>query len=228
MPRSPIRGVILDVDGTLVDSNDAHARAWVDAFAEFEYDVPYDRVRSLIGMGGDNLLPEAIQVEKDSPEGEALSKRRGEIFNERYLATVNPFAGTRDMVKRMRDEGLEIAIGTSAHKKDLKPLLEIAEVADLVDSKTSADDAENSKPDPDIIQAALSRMKLSPAEVLMVGDTPYDIEAAGRAGVRTVAFRSGGWTDAGLTGAIAVYAGPWDLLDRFASSPFAREAAQKR
>src|SRR5687768_17231366 len=126
MPPSRIRGVILDVDGTLVDSNDAHARAWVDAFREFEFDLPYERVRSLIGMGGDNLLPEAIDVEKDSPLGEALAKRRGEIFEERYLKTVDPFRGTRELLQRMRDEGLEIAIGTSAQKEELKALLEIA------------------------------------------------------------------------------------------------------
>lgn len=220
---APIRGVILDVDGTLVDSNDAHARAWVDAFREFEFDVPYERVRALIGMGGDNLLPEAIQVEKDSPQGEALAKRRGEIFKERYLKTINPFKGTRELLEKMRAEGLEIAIGTSAQKEDLLALLEIAQVADLIDSKTSADDAESSKPDPDIIQAALRRLKLPAEQVLMVGDTPYDIEAAGRAGVRTLAFRSGGWTDAGLKGAIAVYAGPWDLLDRFDDSPLAKK-----
>ena len=219
--------MILDVDGTLIDSNDAHARAWVDAFAEFDHDVPYERARALVGMGGDNLLPEAIRIEKDSPEGEALSKRRSEIFKERFLKTINPLAGTREMVQRMRDEGLEIAIGTSASKDELKPLLDIAKVADLIDSKTSADDAENSKPDPDIIQAALKRLKLPAPEVLMVGDTPYDIEAAAGAGVRTVAFRSGGWTDAGLKGAIAIYAGPWDLLDRFDTSPFARDAKKK-
>lgn len=227
MAPSRVRGVILDVDGTLIDSNDAHARAWVDAFAEFDHDVPYERARALVGMGGDNLLPEAIRIEKDSPEGEALSKRRSEIFKERFLKTINPLAGTREMVQRMRDEGLEIAIGTSASKDELKPLLDIAKVADLIDSKTSADDAENSKPDPDIIQAALKRLKLPAPEVLMVGDTPYDIEAAAGAGVRTVAFRSGGWTDAGLKGAIAIYAGPWDLLDRFDTSPFARDAKKK-
>jgi HAD superfamily hydrolase (TIGR01509 family) len=227
MATSRIRGVILDVDGTLIDSNDAHAHAWADAFAEFEYDVPYERVRSLIGMGGDNLLPEAIRIEKDSPEGEALSKRRGAIFEERYLETINPFAGTRDLLKRMRDEGLEIAIGTSAQKEELEPLLKIADVVDLIDSKTSSDDAESSKPDPDIINAALGRLKLPPSEVLMVGDTPYDIEAAGRAGVRTVAFRSGGWTDRGLQGAIAVYAGPWDLLEHFDSSPFVAKDAKR-
>jgi len=227
MAPSPVNGVILDVDGTLIDSNDAHARAWVDAFAEFEYDVPYARARALVGMGGDNLLREAIRIEKDSPEGEALARRRGEIFKERYLRTINPFAGTREMVQRMRDEGLRIAIGTSAQKEELKTLLDIAQVADLVDSKTTADDAESSKPDPDIIQAALGRLKLPATEVLMVGDTPYDIEAAGRAGVRTVAFRSGGWTDSGLQGAIAVYAGPWDLLDRFQTSPFVRGPAKR-
>jgi HAD superfamily hydrolase (TIGR01549 family) len=223
MAPSRVRGVILDVDGTLVDSNDAHARAWVDAFAEFEFDVPYARARSLIGMGGDNLLPEAIGVEKDSPQGEAIAKRRSAIFKERYLKTVNPFRGTREMAERMKVEGLEIAIGTSAQEDELKPLLEIADVADLIDTKTSADDAESSKPDPDIIHAALKRLKIPSDEVLMVGDTPYDIEAAARAGVRTVAFRSGGWSDAGLKGAIAVYAGPWDLLDRFDDSPFAKK-----
>ncbi len=227
MASPRIKGVILDVDGTLIDSNDAHARAWVDAFREFGYDVPYGRTRALVGMGGDNLLPEAINLEKDTEEGEALSKRRGEIFKEKYLRTINPFAGTRDMVKRMRDEGLEIAIGTSASKKELNPLLEIADVLDLIDSKTSADDAENSKPDPDIIHAALKRLKMASDEVLMVGDTPYDIESAGKAGVRTVAFRSGGWTDEGLRGAIAVYAGPWDLLDRFDTSPFAKPETKK-
>ncbi len=226
MASSRIRGVILDVDGTLVDSNDAHARAWVDAFREFGFDVSYERVRSLIGMGGDNLLPEAVQLEKDSPKGEALSKRRGEIFKEGYLKTIKPFPGTRDLLKRMRAQGLEIGVGTSAQKEELKPLLEIAGVADLIDSKTSSDDAESSKPDPDIIQAALKRLQLPPAQVLMVGDTPYDIEAAGRAGVRTVAFRSGGWTDDGLEGACAVYDGPWDLFERFETSPFAREGRE--
>ena len=227
MAPSRIQGVILDVDGTLVDSNDAHAHAWVDAFAEFDFDVPYERVRSLIGMGGDNLLPEAIGVEKDSPVGEALAKRRGEIFKERYLKTVNPFRGTRDLLERMRAEGLEIAIGTSAQEDELKALLETADVVDLIDTKATSDDAESSKPDPDIIHAALKRLQLPPAQVLMVGDTPYDIEAAGRAGVRTVAFRSGGWTDAGLNGAIAVYAGPWDLLDRFDTSPFAAGSGKR-
>jgi HAD superfamily hydrolase (TIGR01509 family) len=217
-----IRAAILDVDGTLVDSNDAHARAWVEAFRELGYDVPYGKVRPLIGMGGDNLLPEAIGVQKDDPKGEALSKRRGEIFKSKYLGTIAPFPGTRDLLKKMRDAGLELAVASSAQEEELKPLLEIAGAADLIDSRTSADDAESSKPDPDIIQAALKRLKMKPEEALMLGDTPYDIEAASRAGVGTVAFRSGGWNDGGLKGAVAIYDGPADLLRRFAESPFAR------
>ena len=218
-----MHGAILDVDGTLVDSNDAHARAWVDAFRELGFDVPYEKVRPLIGMGGDNLLPVAVGIEEDDPRGERLSKRRGEIFKEKYLKTLKPFPGTRDLLKRMRREGLELAVASSASKADLKPLLEIAQAADLIDSKTSSDDAENSKPDPDIIQAALKRLEMPPGDTLMVGDTPYDIEAAARAGVKTVAFRSGGWKDDGLKGALAVYDGPADLLARFDESPFARK-----
>ena len=219
-----VHGAILDVDGTLVDSNDAHARAWVDAFRELGFDVPYEKVRPLIGMGGDNLLPVAVGIEEDDPRGERLSKRRGEIFKEKYLRALKPFPGTRDLLKRMRDEGLELAVASSASKEDLKPLLEIAQAADLIDSKTSSDDAENSKPDPDIIQAALKRLKMPPGDALMLGDTPYDIEAAAKAGVKTVAFRCGGWKDDGLKGAIAIYDGPADLLARFDASPFARKA----
>ncbi len=223
MPSSVIRGAILDVDGTLIDSNDAHARAWVDAFRQFGFDVPYEKVRPLIGMGGDNLLPEAIGVELDSRTGEHLSTRRSALFKDNYLHTLRPFPGTRELLERMRAEGLELAVASSAKKEELKPLLQIADVADLVDSKTSSDDAESSKPDPDIVEAALKRLKMTPGEAVMLGDTPYDIEAAGRAGVKTVAFRCGGWDDEGLEGAIAIYDGPYDLLDNFASSPFARK-----
>jgi HAD superfamily hydrolase (TIGR01509 family) len=222
MASSTIRGAILDVDGTLVDSNDAHARAWVDAFRQFGFDVPYEKVRPLIGMGGDNLLPEAIGVEKDSPTGEQLSRRRSALFKANYLHSLRPFPGTRDLLKRMRAEGLQLAVASSAQKDELKPLLEIAGAADLVDSKTSSDDAFGSKPEPDIIEAALRKLELPPGDAVMLGDTPYDIEAAGRAGVKTVAFRCGGWDDEGLAGAVAIYDGPADLLRRFDESPFAR------
>ena len=218
-----IRAALLDVDGTLIDSNDAHARAWADVFREAGLDIPYERVRPLVGMGGDNLLP-ALGIDAETAQGKELAERRGAHFKKTYLGTIKPFPGVRELLKTMRDHGLELAVATSSSKSDLKPLLEIAGVADLIDTKTSADDADSSKPDPDIIRAALSRVKMPPADALMVGDTPYDIEAAARAGVKTVAFRSGGWDDAGLEGAIAIYDGPDDLRRRFADSPFARGA----
>ena len=216
-----IRAALLDVDGTLIDSNDAHARAWADIFREAGLDIPYERVRPLVGMGGDNLLP-TLGLDPESAQGKALTERRGAHFRKTYLETIKPFPRVRDLLKRMRDDGLELAIATSSSKGDLAALLDIAGVADLIDTETSADDAESSKPDPDIIQAALKRLEMKPAEALMVGDTPYDVEAAGRAGVKTVAFRSGGWDDDGLKGAIAIYDGAADLLRGFHGSPFKR------
>ena len=161
MASSRIRGVILDVDGTLVDSNDAHARAWVDAFAEFGFDVPFERVRAAHRDGRRQAAAGGDRRRGGQPAGRsAIAERRGEIFKERYLRDGQARSrGTRELLTRMRDEGLELAVGTSAQKEELEPLLEIAGVADLIDSKTSSDDAESSKPDPDIIQAALKRLQ---------------------------------------------------------------------
>lgn len=214
-----IRGVILDVDGTLVDSNDAHARAWVEALAEQGINVGLEKVRRLIGMGGDKLLPEVSGITEDTPEGERISKRRGEIFKERYLPKLKAFPSTRELLKKMRDEGLKLVVASSAKEDELNPLLKIAGADDLIKEKTSSDDAENSKPDPDIVKAALDSSGLAPGEVVMLGDTPYDIESASGAGVRVVAVRSGGWEDADLSGAIAIYDGPADLLAHYDSSP---------
>ncbi|MGA9770840.1 MAG: HAD family hydrolase [Blastocatellia bacterium] len=214
-----IRGVILDIDGTLVDSNDAHARAWVEALAEEGISVPFDKVRPLIGMGGDKLLPRVSGLEEDSPRGRRIGQRRGEIFKERYLPRLKPFPSTRDLLLKMRERGLKLAVATSAKEEELKPLLKIAGANDLIEEKTSSDDAENSKPDPDIVKAALDESGLSADEAVMIGDTPYDIEAASRAGLKIIAFRSGGWNDADLARAIAIYDGPADLLAQYDSSP---------
>lgn len=214
-----IRGVILDIDGTLVDSNDAHARAWVEALAEENIEVPFEQVRPLIGMGGDKLLPRVSGLKEDSPRGKRIGERRGEIFKARYLPELKAFPKTRDLLLKMHERGLKLVIATSAKEDELKPLLKIASATDLIEEKTSSDDAENSKPDPDIVKAALDESGLSANEALMIGDTPYDIEAASRAGLKTIAFRSGGRTDAELARAIAIYDGPADLLAQYDSSP---------
>jgi HAD superfamily hydrolase (TIGR01549 family) len=217
-----IRGVILDVDGTLVDSNDAHAHAWVEAMAESGYSVPFEKVRPLIGMGGDKVLPETIGVDNSSPEGQKISKRRSEIFKERYLSTVRPFPRAQDLLNHMRERGLKLAVASSAKPDELRDLLKIVGAADLIQDKSSAEDTSNSKPSPDVMQITLQKIGMPPAEVLMIGDTLYDIEAAKKVGVGTIAFRCGGWKDADLAGAIAIYDGPADLLDHYDSSPLAQ------
>ena len=219
-----MQGVIFDVDGTLVDSNDAHAQSWVDTFAEAGYSVPFDVVRPLIGMGGDKLLPKAAGITHDSDEGKKLTKRRSEIFREKYLPKLEPLKGSRALVERVRKAGLKPLVATSAKEEELKGLLKAAQVADLMEERATASDAKKSKPDPDIVQAAIEESGLTADELIMIGDTPYDVEAASRAGVRTIAFRSGGWGDADLSDASAIYDGPADLLAQYENSLLYREA----
>jgi HAD superfamily hydrolase (TIGR01509 family) len=212
--------VILDVDGTLVDSNDAHARAWMDAFAAFGVTVAFDQVRRSIGMGGDKLMPLVSGIEEESKLGEKIAARRAELFKSRYLPGIQPLNGARELIERFLEDGLLLAVASSAKKDELTPLLERAGVHDLIEKRTSSDDAENSKPDPDIVAAALKRVKVPPSEAIMLGDTPYDVAAAKRAGIEIVGVESGGWTSEALAGALAVYRDPADILARYDASPF--------
>jgi phosphoglycolate phosphatase-like HAD superfamily hydrolase len=210
--QETIEGVIFDVDGTLIDSNDAHAHAWVDALVEFGFDVSFEEARPLIGMGGDKVVPTLAGLEEDDERGERISKRRGEIFMEKYFPGVRAFPKTRELFVHLREAGLRIVIASSAKKEELDHFLDRARVRDLVEDKASSSDAESSKPDPDILHAALEKLGLEADQVVMVGDTPYDVEAASRAGIRTIALRSGGWSDEDLAGTIAIYDDPADLL----------------
>lgn len=217
--RKSISGVLLDVDGTLVDSNDAHAHAWCDALAEFGRDVPFEKVRSLIGMGGDKLLPKLLDVDAESETGKAFSKRRAEIFRERYVPSLRLTRGARDLLHRFRHEGLSLTIATSAKDEELRPMLRQVGLDELLDGPSS-DDVESSKPDPDVVHAALEKTGLCATEVVLLGDTPYDVEAGRRAGVATVALLCGGWNADALSDAVAIYEDPADLLRHFTSSPF--------
>ena len=217
-----LKGVIFDIDGTLVDSNDAHASAWVETFAEGGYQVAFDVVRRMIGMGGDKLMPACIGIEEDSKEGKKLSERRGELFKDDYLPKLKSLPGSRALLQRIRKDGLKTVVATSASDEDLKGLLKAAEVLDLMQDAATSSDAENSKPDPDIVVAAIRKIGLARASLVMIGDTPYDIEAAQQAGVRIIGFRSGGWTDSELSGATAVYDGPADLENHYESSILAK------
>ena len=208
-----VRGVLLDVDGTLLDSNDAHARSWEEVFRLHGMDIGFERVRPLIGEGGDKLLPQLTGIDAESAEGKALSEERRELFLRNYLPALRPTRGARTLVERLKAAGLRVVVATSSSRKELGALLRQAGVADLIGCATSSDDGA-SKPDPDIVRAALREAELAPDEAVMVGDTPYDIEAARRAGVRTIALRCGGWwDDAALAGAVAIYDDPASLSE---------------
>ena len=221
------QAVIFDVDGTLVDSNDAHTRAWVAAFAAERVPVDYGAVRRAIGMGGDKLIPAVSNLDPESPIGKRLAERRAAAFADRELPGIAPFSHVRTLAERLVADGFDLAIASSAKEEELEPLIERAGIGDLLVAQSSGDSAGASKPDPDIVQAALKRAGVSPADAIMVGDTPYDVEAAQRAGVRIVAVTCGGWSAADLRGAIAVYADPADLLARYDASPFARAADRR-
>jgi HAD superfamily hydrolase (TIGR01509 family) len=216
-----IRAVIFDTDGTLVASNDYHAAAWIEVLhAAGHADISFERVRALIGMGGDKVLPELLGIEKESSEGEELSERRSATFKGTYLPRLRPYPCTRELLAAIRERGLEVAIASSAQTDELEPMLELAGASDLLQAQTSSSDAEQSKPDPDVIEATLEQLGEPADAVLMVGDTPYDIESARRAGVATIAFRCGGWwSDEELGGAVAIYDDPADLLAHLDESP---------
>jgi phosphoglycolate phosphatase-like HAD superfamily hydrolase len=214
-----VKAVLFDVDGTLVDSNDAHAAAWIKAFASFGIYVDPDQVRRCIGMGGDKLMPTVAGILDESPLGSRIAEWRGQIFKSGFLPHLKPFTDADRLVAAVKERGLTAVAASSAKKDELKALLKVAGAEWLMDAATSSDDAEESKPDPDIIVAALRRARATAAQAVMIGDTPYDVEAASRADVRAIGFRCGGWKDADLRGAIAIYDGPWDLLARIDESP---------
>jgi HAD superfamily hydrolase (TIGR01509 family) len=222
MDRKRVRGILLDIDGTLLDSNDAHARAWVEALADAGIASELAHLRRLIGKGGDKVLPEVAGLEADSKEGKKISEHRSALFLKKYLPQLGPFPGARDLVLRLKKEGIKPVVATSAKKEELSLLLRQAGIEDLLHEKATSSDAKSSKPDPDIIEAAVKRADIPPDELMMLGDTPYDVEASTKAGVAAIALRCGGWTDPDLTGAVAVYDGPADLLAHFESSPLAR------
>ncbi|WP_026733574.1 HAD family hydrolase [Fischerella sp. PCC 9605] len=220
-----LQAVLLDIDGTLVLSNDAHAQSWVDAFREFGYDVSFEQVRSLIGMGGDQLIPRVVPgLTDEEGDGGAIAQRRKEIFLKHYAPKLSPANGARQLIQHMLQTGLRLIVASSASNQEMEVLLKAAQVDDLLKVTTTSSDAEASKPAPDIVEAALSKLNKPPNQVLMLGDTPYDIKSANMAGVGAIALRCGGFDDATLAGAKAIYDDPADLLAHYADSPLGKNA----
>jgi HAD superfamily hydrolase (TIGR01509 family) len=219
-----IKTVIFDVDGTLVDTVGLHAQAWAEALRHFGVEVPFRDMRVQIGKGGDQLLQGLLPRDRVKREGEAIQRFRTELFALGYMPEARPFPGVRALFQRIRDEGQRAVLVSSGKAEEVERYKEIAGITDLVDDATSSDDAERSKPFPDIFQAALAKLEgIGALEAVVVGDTPYDAEAARDAGLTSVGVLCGGFPEEALrsAGCIAVYAGPEDLLRRYDDSPLA-------
>jgi HAD superfamily hydrolase (TIGR01509 family) len=206
--------VLFDVDGTLVDSNDLHAAAWQEAFRHFGVDLSRERIRAQIGKGGDNLIPALLPPDLvERCQGE-IEDYRGDLFEQHYLPQAVPFPGVRALFERLYADGIRIVLATSAKQAELHFHSALLGVEDLVHAATSKDDVDHSKPCPDIFEVALRRAGCAPSNACVVGDSPWDMKAADRAGVRAVAVRCGGFPEADLVeaGAAAIHDGPEDLL----------------
>ncbi len=214
--------VMFDIDGTLTDSVDIHAMAWQEALRKFGHEIPYGRVRRQIGKGGDQLLQTLLSRSEFENQGEELDDYRGKLFKRKYLQLIRPLSMVPELFRRVREQGTRIVLASSAKRDEVEEYEKLLRVQDLVEHETSSDDADRSKPHPDIFVAAMKRLGNPPAEqVLAVGDTPYDAQATAAISVACVGVLSGGWSREELreAGCMQVYAGPSDLLARFDESP---------
>jgi HAD superfamily hydrolase (TIGR01549 family) len=217
-----ISAVIFDIDGTIVDSVDLHAKAWQVAFAQFGKEIAFGAVREQIGKGADQLLPVFFSQEELDRFGKELQRYRSQIFKRDDLPLVKAFPKVRELFERIKQDGKRIALASSAKEDELDAYKKIAGVDDLIETETSSGDVEKSKPHPDIFEAALAQLgEISPDRVIVVGDTPYDAQAAGKLKLRTLGVSCGGWSEAQLrqAGCMEVYRDPADLLKNYESSP---------
>jgi HAD superfamily hydrolase (TIGR01509 family) len=217
-----VKAVIFDVDGTLVDTVDLHAGSWVATFRHFGREIPFDAVRAQIGKGGDQLMPVFLPEEVVERQGKDMEAFRKDLYLGELIRRARAFPGVADLFRRIRADGRRVILASSGKPEELAHYKELAGIEDLVDAATTSEDAERSKPHPDIFLAALDG--LPPDQAIVVGDSPYDAEAAGKAGLRTIGLLSGGFPAEDLRGAgcIALYRDPAELLARYDDSPLAR------
>ena len=206
--------VIFDVDGTLVDSVDFHAEAWQRAFSAFGFEFDLSEVRSQIGKGGDQLLPVFLHGDTLERQGKQIETYRQDLFEREYFHRVLGFPKVPELFRFLIDAGKTLALGSSAKTDDLDVYKKAAGIEGMTTVETTSDDAERSKPHPDIFIAALDRLKLPAKRVVVVGDTPYDVEAAKKAGMATTGLLCGGFSEESLreAGAVDIYRDPGHLL----------------
>jgi len=217
-PGYQVSAVIFDIDGTLIDSNDAHAESFVAAFKEFGKTVPFVEMKWLIGMGADKILEKYLTKKEIEKFGEELTEYRKEIFLRDYFPKLKTFPKVRELLEKIKQDGKKIALASSASDEELEKYHELLKIDDLLDEETSSDDAEESKPEPDIFLAALGKLKnVEKREALVVGDTPYDAEAAEKAKLKIIGVKSGGWSREKLLarGCLEVYENVAEIFEKY-------------
>ena len=210
-----VQAVIFDIDGTLIDSVDLHAQAWQDAFDDYGFQFDLPTIRAQIGKGGDQLLPVFLSEADRAAKGKEIEAHRSALFKQRYLSRIKPFPGVPALMQAIRSAGMQTALASSAKQDELETFEKIAGITGLMDVAASSEDAERSKPHPDIFAVTLEKLGgPDPAAVLAVGDSPYDAQAAGKMGIRTIGVLCGGFAEANLreAGCIAIYRDPAALL----------------
>lgn len=213
-----LKAVIFDMDGTLLDSVDYHAQAWQDAFKDYGYSFDFQAIRPEIGKGGDQLLPVFLSQDDIDSKGKEIETHRGSLLKERYLSKFTPFPEVRALFQRLSDDGVRTVLASSSKSDELKVYKGITGIEDLVDEDVSSEDAEKSKPEPDIFNAALEKLPgIDAGDIVVIGDTPHDARAAAKAGLRTIGVLCGGVPEQVLrdAGCIAVYRSPADLLKNY-------------
>ncbi|MBA3717603.1 MAG: HAD family hydrolase [Actinobacteria bacterium] len=198
------KAALLDVDGTLIDMNYHHALAWYRAFREHDITLPIWRIHRAVGMGGDQLVPALVGEEVDRDQGDDIRETRDKAYS-KLIEEVVPFQGAHDLVCALLERDVAVVLASSAPEEELDHYLDLLDVRSLVDAWTTKDDVERTKPEPDLVKAALAKVK--EGDAVMVGDTKWDVEAAAKAGVPTICVMTGGWARVELVeaGAVAVY-----------------------
>ncbi len=196
-----LKGMIFDVDGTLVNSNEAHVRCWVEAFAHFGKALDPETIRPHMGKGGDLLVPDLVTSREMRRFGEELKTFRSLLFRKKYLTEVRPFPHVRGLFETLYGRGIKLALASSADEEEVKYYSGLLGVDDLLAGSTSKRDADFSKPSPEIFLAALARIGTETHDTITVGDTPYDILASHRAAMAIAAVRSGGFAQDDLQNA---------------------------
>ena len=204
------RAALLDVDGTLVDSNYQHALAWYRAFRQSGIVLPLWRIHRHVGMGGDQLVPALAGEDVDETRGDEIRELRGQAYAE-LIDEIEPLEGARELIADLKGRGLTVILASSSPQDELDRYLDLLDARELADGWTTDDDVQATKPEPDLVQAALE--KAGTDDGLMVGDTPWDIEAARKAGLETVCLVTGGFSEQELreAGAAAVFESVGDL-----------------